>query len=81
MLLQFQIELDPEYIAMTKHLDPCKHKHQWVLKSIIQRLTTGAIIVENPRQTFVDVLYNLLFIKDDNFTTLFTIILKCFKNA
>ena len=68
--LKFQIELDPEYIKMRNDPDPCKRQHPWVLKSVIQRLTTGAVLVENPQQTFLGMLYNLLFIKGDDYENL-----------
>lgn len=69
-LLRDQIKLDPIYTSMTMESDLCKQNNATTLYAIMKRLCNGATVIESPKRTMLESLFNLLFIRGDDYISL-----------
>lgn len=68
--LQTQILLDSEYKTMATDKEYYNQKNATTLLAIIKSFCNGAVVVENLKRTVFERLYNVLFIKGDNYGSL-----------
>ena len=68
--LQTQIKLDAEFMAMGAEQECYNQTNVTKLLAIIKRLCSGPAVVENPQHSVLESLFNVLFIKGDDYDTL-----------